>query len=449
MAGRHRLSTLLLRSVRSEPRYLASFEACSPCPASVYGELGRRVAKAACSNHFISQSIEGFRCPTTQLPLPSLRASGFSSSSSFAEDDLPGREDPACERDSLRWETEQQQKQQFLPTSSSSSPQAMLLPSSNSNPLQDQEPYMIPEEPTSSSSPAPFGEPTDIYIPVKAYFISRRINLKSLQDERFLGTIASRNHLILKWKDRPPGCPPVTGKFDMQGMTTWSSTRYIVVFNFGAVVLFNFGDDEEFDCLDVIRQHGSEQCQEDKKDDFDIIIRPTLEGWCQGGHDKVLLKKLNTDNIRIVSSILGQSIALDHYGRKVDALVTIFSDLNQKMEKTGTFTMKRTALFKVVATANTTLADVILRLGLLERSDAAWKDANYAVLWEFLREEYELDERFESFDFKLEIIQHNVRFFLEVLQNRKSDTLEWIIILLIAGEICVSLYEILHGSGVL
>ena len=45
-------------------------------------------------------------------------------------------------------------------------------------------------------------------------------------------------------------------------------------------------------------------------------------------------------------------------------------------------------------------------------------------------------------------LQHNVRFFLEVLQNRKSDTLEWIIIFLIAGEICVSLYEILHGSGV-
>mgnify|MGYP006872766661 CR=1 FL=1 len=54
--------------------------------------------------------------------------------------------------------------------------------------------------------------------------------------------------------------------------------------------------------------------------DFDIIIRPTLETWCQGGHDKVLLKKLNTDNIRIVASILGQSVALDHYGRKVSFL---------------------------------------------------------------------------------------------------------------------------------
>ena len=52
----------------------------------------------------------------------------------------------------------------------------------------------------------------------------------------------------------------------MQGISTWSRTRYIVVFNYGAIVLFNFGINEECDCLDVIRQHCSEQCQEAKKD---------------------------------------------------------------------------------------------------------------------------------------------------------------------------------------
>jgi uncharacterized Rmd1/YagE family protein len=49
-------------------------------------------------------------------------------------------------------------------------------------------------------------------------------------------------------------------------MSQWSRTRYIVVFNYGAIVLFNFGINEECDCLDVIRQHCSEQCQEAKKD---------------------------------------------------------------------------------------------------------------------------------------------------------------------------------------
>jgi uncharacterized Rmd1/YagE family protein len=50
----------------------------------------------------------------------------------------------------------------------------------------------------------------------------------------------------------------------MQGMTTWSSTRYIVVFSYGSVVLFNFGENEEFDCLDVIRRHCSEQYDDEE-----------------------------------------------------------------------------------------------------------------------------------------------------------------------------------------
>lgn len=39
------------------------------------------------------------------------------------------------------------------------------------------------------------------------------------------------------------------------------------------------------------------------------------------------------------------------------------------------------------------------------RSDAAWKHAHYAKIWEYLRDDFEMDERFESLDFKLNIIQ--------------------------------------------
>lgn len=53
--------------------------------------------------------------------------------------------------------------------------------------------------------------------------------------------------------------------------------------------------------------------------------------------------------------------------RQVDEMVNTFSELNRGMEQTGTFTMTRKKLFQLVAAANTTLADVILRLGLLER----------------------------------------------------------------------------------
>ena len=43
---------------------------------------------------------------------------------------------------------------------------------------------------------------------------------------------------------------------------------------------------------------------------------------------------------------------------------------------------------------------------------------------------------------QLELIATQLRFHMDVLQNRKSDALEWTIIVLIAAEIAVSLYDL-------
>ncbi|RDX89980.1 hypothetical protein CR513_28204, partial [Mucuna pruriens] len=80
----------------------------------------------------------------------------------------------------------------------------------------------------------------------------------------------------------------------------------------------------------------------------------------------------------------------------------------------------------------------------LRKSDIAWKDAKYAQIWEYLRDEFELTQRFASLDFKLKFVEHNIRFLQEILQNRKSDFLEWLIIALIGAEILLSLYDILQ-----
>lgn len=51
--------------------------------------------------------------------------------------------------------------------------------------------------------------------------------------------------------------------------------------------------------------------------DYGVLVRPTLQEWSEGGQDQIMLRMLDTDNIRVISSILGQSIALDHYAKKV------------------------------------------------------------------------------------------------------------------------------------
>ncbi|KAH1228836.1 Sporulation protein RMD1 [Glycine max] len=276
-------------------------------------------------------------------------------------------------------------------------------------------------------------------IAVRAFFFSTSVDLKSLVEQNKANFVppSSRmtNYVVLKFGDICVSKGPGTFLSGRNGC-------YMVVFQYGSIVLFNVPEHEVDAYLKIVKKHASGLLPEMRKDEYEVREKPALSTWMQGGLDYIMLQYLNIDGIRTIGSVLGQSIALDYYGRQVDGMVAEFTDINREMEATGKFKMQRKKLFQLVGKANSNLADVILKLGLFERSDIAWKDAKYAQIWEYLRDEFELTQRFASLDFKLKFVEHNIRFLQEILQNRKSDFLEWLIIALIGAEILLSLYDI-------
>ncbi|CAL0308082.1 unnamed protein product [Lupinus luteus] len=292
---------------------------------------------------------------------------------------------------------------------------------------------------------APEQDPT-VKIPVKAYFISTSINLKGIQADNLRNIVppssrSSLNYVALRFSEHnsdtnDPG-------FHVKA----SSCRYMVVYQYGSAVLFNIEDHEVDHYLELVKRHASVLLPEMTKDDYAVKEKPQLVEDMQGGPDYIVLKSLDTDGIRIIGSVLGQSIALDYFVSQVDRLVEEFAGINRGMEKTGTFTMDKKKLLQLVGKANSHLADVILKVGLFERSEIAWRDAKYAQIYEYLQEEYEVAQRFGNLDFKLKFVEHNIHFLQEVLQNRKSDFLEWCIICLLSIENVISFYEILHQSN--
>ncbi|KAK6144871.1 hypothetical protein DH2020_021691 [Rehmannia glutinosa] len=310
-------------------------------------------------------------------------------------------------------------------------------------------------------------------IPVRAFFFSTSVDLRSLVEQNKQNFIppSSRmtNYVVLRFGDfsLEPNYRSFklrdAGKFRLRKLLLLANSYvkeglgsslggkdccFMVVFQYGSIVLFNVRDHEVDGYLTIVKRHASGLLPEMRKDEYEVREKPTLLTWMQGGLDYIMLQYLNIDGIRTIGSVLGQSIALDYYVRQVDGMVGEFTDINRGMEKTGTFTMERKKLFQLVGKANSNLADVILKLGLFERSDIAWKDAKYAQIWEYLRDEFELTQRFASLDFKLKFVEHNIRFLQEILQNRKSDFLEWLIIILIGAEILISVYDIAHKSAI-
>lgn len=63
-----------------------------------------------------------------------------------------------------------------------------------------------------------------------------------------------------------------------------------------------------------------------------------------------------------------------------------------------------------------------------------------------MKDEFEIEHRFQNIEFKLDLIQQNAKFFLEILHNQKSNSLEWIIIVLIGFE-CVLMCLDMSGMG--
>jgi uncharacterized Rmd1/YagE family protein len=183
-------------------------------------------------------------------------------------------------------------------------------------------------------------------ISVRAYFFSTSVDLKGLLEQNkpnFIPpTSRMTNYVVFRFgnvSSEPQGLG-----VNLSG----SDCTYMVVYQYGSIVLFNVRDHEVDGYLKIVERHASGLLPEMKKDEYEVREKPTLNTWMQGGLDYIMLQYLNIDGIRTIGSVLGQSIALDYYVRQVDGIVAEFTDINRGMEKTGTFTMERKKLFQLV-----------------------------------------------------------------------------------------------------
>ncbi len=82
--------------------------------------------------------------------------------------------------------------------------------------------------------------------------------------------------------------------------------------------------------------------------------------------------------------------------------------------------MEKKNLFKLIAQNSTVTISIIKKLRLFEKNETAWKDAELHQIWEGLKEEFELESRFKNLEFVLQLIQHNTKFFLEILVKKTA-----------------------------
>jgi uncharacterized Rmd1/YagE family protein len=221
---------------------------------------------------------------------------------------------------------------------------------------------------------------------------------------------------------------------------------YMSVTSYGSAVFFGASKELKKQCLSVLLQNVVSDPLLDHSlynEEFTLSVDSSISTWSTLDPDCIVLQSMDLKSLQVISHVLAQSVALDFYSNHVERTLETFCSLNQEMmESANIGKLNKQVLLQLVAENNIVMTDIISKLGVHERYDIAWKFAKYGSIWDFLRTELEIETRFETLDMKLNLIQDNLKYFLEILQNKKSDTLEWIIIVLIAMEIVLSLYQI-------
>jgi uncharacterized Rmd1/YagE family protein len=82
------------------------------------------------------------------------------------------------------------------------------------------------------------------------------------------------------------------------------------------------------------------------------------------------------------------------------------------------------------------------RVAVEDKPDILWDWPDLERFYVRLADEYELLERGRAVDRKLTLVGDTIRTLLDIVQDQRSTRLEWYIIILIAVEILLSVYEL-------
>ncbi|KKU71412.1 MAG: hypothetical protein UX98_C0026G0001 [Parcubacteria group bacterium GW2011_GWA2_47_26] len=212
---------------------------------------------------------------------------------------------------------------------------------------------------------------------------------------------------------------------------------YIFVFSFGALVFFNITNEKKI--ASNFRKYTHASIPKLIREDYNVSIGNEADAVT---FDGVRIKEFSLDKLILIATVLAQSVAVEHIENVVETVLHKFERINLNLERESKLRVRGSDLIKILGTTNLILQQILSRLSLLDKPDITWNSPELEILFGHMRKMYELDDRFRAVEFKLDSIQDNSKALLSILQTRRSERLEIIIIVLIVIEVLLFIYEL-------
>jgi len=212
------------------------------------------------------------------------------------------------------------------------------------------------------------------------------------------------------------------------------------IYPFGAVVSYDVSVEQRDAQLARLHQARRGLTTQVIREDYSVIEdldAPT------GIADGVLrLDRFTPARAGVVALTVAQSAAMEYYERLVDQLFARTSSLVDRLEVRGTVTPRTRQLHRFIGEAIINRNEVLSVLHLLDKPDATWEDPAMDRIYDDLRAEFDLVDRYAALESKLHRIQEALELVLDVARDRRLFLLEVAVVFLIFLEIVLSFVKL-------
>jgi uncharacterized Rmd1/YagE family protein len=207
----------------------------------------------------------------------------------------------------------------------------------------------------------------------------------------------------------------------------------IYIFPFGAMVSHDLPFEQRETELKRLRTAMPKLTTRVVREDYTVAEDPVSK---IGIVDGVLrLDRLTPGRAGIVALTVAQSAAMEYYENLVEDLFARTGSLSEFMERRGTVPFRTRQLHRFIGEAIVTRTEVLSVLHLLDKPDEAWDDPAIDLIYDDLRGEFDLRDRYAALELKLRAIQESLELLVDVARDRRLLLLEVAVVFLILLEL--------------
>ena len=209
------------------------------------------------------------------------------------------------------------------------------------------------------------------------------------------------------------------------------------LYPFGVVVFEDVDADTRRRRLEELRRGEPRLAEPGLSEDLRVREEPEAALGMEAG--ELVVDRLTPGRAAVIALTVAQSASMEYYESIVEDMFERTGRVVERLERRGTTPLRARPLHRFIGQAVGTRNEVLSVLHLLDKPDAAWEDHAMGRIYEDLRDEFDLGDRFSALELKLRGIQEALELVLDVSRDRRLVLLEVTIVVLIVLELALSL----------